>query len=336
MTTGATLVPKRDGDTFANDSKIDKVIPTYEYTFGGPLAKDRLWFFTAGRVQTQKSNRQLVITNIPYTFTDQIKRFEEKVTYSLNSSSRFEGAVTTVKRAQLNNTLNQSQSMDLNSLYDRKVPEDLFTLNYNGILTPRLFVEARYSQRHYSFVGDGSRFTDRPRGTLLIDPDGRRYWSATFCGVCDPEKRDSQEIFAKGTFFLSTKSGGAHSMTFGYDNFNDKRFANNHQSGSDYRIINAPDDRPRHRPLPAVHDQREHPDSMEPDFRLQPGDQLPDPFALLQRQLAGQRPPQRQPRRALGQERRRQRQRPAGGEEQRVQPAARGGVGSDLGPLDGR
>ena len=26
-------------------------------------------------------------------------------------------------------------------------------------------------------------------------------------------------------------------MTFGYDNFNDKRQANNHQSGSDYRIL---------------------------------------------------------------------------------------------------
>ena len=25
-------------------------------------------------------------------------------------------------------------------------------------------------------------------------------------------------------------------MVFGYDTFNDKRFANNHQSGSDYRI----------------------------------------------------------------------------------------------------
>ena len=152
-----TLVPKRDGDTFANDSKIDKVIPTYGYTFGGPVAKDRLWFFAAGRLQTQESNRQLVITNIPYMFTDQIKRFEEKVTYSVSSAARFEGTVTTVKRAQLNNTFNQSQSMDLNSIYDRKLPEDLFTLNYNGILTPRLFVEARYSQRHFSFIGDGAR-----------------------------------------------------------------------------------------------------------------------------------------------------------------------------------
>src|SRR6185436_11592147 len=62
-----TLVPKRDGDPFANDTKIDKVVPTHEYTIGGPVMRDRVWFFTAGRLQTNSVNRQLVITNIPYT-----------------------------------------------------------------------------------------------------------------------------------------------------------------------------------------------------------------------------------------------------------------------------
>ena len=27
-----TLVPKREGDLFANDTKLDKLVPTYEYT----------------------------------------------------------------------------------------------------------------------------------------------------------------------------------------------------------------------------------------------------------------------------------------------------------------
>ena len=66
-----TIVPKRDGDPFANDTKVDKTVPTYEYTVGGPIVRDRLWFFTAGRLQKQEQNRQLVITNIPYTYTTQ-------------------------------------------------------------------------------------------------------------------------------------------------------------------------------------------------------------------------------------------------------------------------
>ncbi len=40
---------------FANDVKTDSTIPTYEYTFGGPLMTDRLWFFNAGRFQTQEA-----------------------------------------------------------------------------------------------------------------------------------------------------------------------------------------------------------------------------------------------------------------------------------------
>jgi outer membrane receptor protein involved in Fe transport len=55
--------------------------------------------------------------------------------------------------------------------------------------------------------------------------------------VCDPEKRDNTDVFAKGSYFLSTGGTGSHNMVFGYDLFNDKRFANNHQSGSDYRIL---------------------------------------------------------------------------------------------------
>ena len=234
------LVPKRDGDTFANDTKIDKVVPTYEYTFGGPVMKDRLWFFTAGRLQKQESNRQLVITNIPYTFTDKTGRYEAKGTYSLKSNHRLQGTWNKVTRDVLNNTFSTALSMDLNSLENRKLPEDLFSIGYNGVITPTFFLEGRFNHRHLQFAGSGSKFTDLQKGTLLIDPSGRRYWSATFCGVCTPEDRDNQEYFVKGNYFLSTRGFGSHSMTFGYDNFKDYRFANNHQSGSDYRFLNAP------------------------------------------------------------------------------------------------
>jgi outer membrane receptor for ferrienterochelin and colicin len=236
-----SLVQKQPGDNFANDTQLDLVIPTYEYTIGGPIVKDRLWFFHAGRTQTQQSNRQLVITNIPYIFTQETRRFEEKLTFSPTPNHRFQGGYINIINNQLNNTFNQSQSMDLASLDNRKVPENLFTLNYNGILSSNFTVEVRYSERHQTFEGDGAQATDVINGTLLLDTAGRRYWTPTFCGVCDAEKRDNRDVFVKGTYFLSRKGRGSHNIVFGYDNFGDLRFANNHQSGSDYRIINAPE-----------------------------------------------------------------------------------------------
>jgi hypothetical protein len=222
------------------DLRIDRVVPTYEYTFGGPVMRDRLWFFVAGRLQKQESGRNTAITNIPYTFIQDSKRFEYKGTYSLDSNHRFVAAYTKSFRTEENYTFNQNASMDLASLGTRELPEDLFTFNYTGVVTSKLFVEGRFSQRQLSFIGTGSRFTDLERGTLLLDRSrgNTRYWADTFCGVCTPyEQRDNQDLFAKGTYFLSTRGTGSHSMTFGYDNFNDKRQANNHQSGSDYRIL---------------------------------------------------------------------------------------------------
>ena len=110
------LVPKRLNDPFANDTKLDDVVPTHEYTAGGPVIKDRVWFFTAGRVQTNAISRQLVITNIPYMFTDKSQRFEGKVTYSLDSNHRVQGAFTRINRDETNSTFNATTSMDLASL----------------------------------------------------------------------------------------------------------------------------------------------------------------------------------------------------------------------------
>jgi hypothetical protein len=235
-----SLVPKREGDPFANDTKIDDAVPTHEYTVGGPVIRDRLWFFTAGRLQTNSISRQLVITNIPYVFTDKSRRYEGKLTYALDSNHRVQGAFTKINRDEVNGTFNTTTSMDLASLYDRSLPEDLFTINYTGVITPNFFLEGRYSQRNLTFVGSGSTFTDIQKGTLLVDLAGRRYNAPTFCGVCTDEERDNQDVFVKGSYFLSTKGVGSHTLVLGYDSFNDRRLANNYQSGSNYRLINAP------------------------------------------------------------------------------------------------
>ena len=178
--------------------------------------------------------------NLPYTYTDETRRFEGKGTFSINPNHTFQGAYTKIIDNQTNDTFNTSASMDLRSLDNRQLPEDLFTASYNGILSPNFTVEGRVSSQAFQLhrVRRADDRFDR-QGTLLLDTQrgNTRFWSPTFCGVCDPEKRDNTDVFAKATYFLSTKSTGSHNLVFGYDLFNDKRFANNHQSGSDYRIF---------------------------------------------------------------------------------------------------
>ncbi len=233
-------VTGNDDHPFTTDAKVDRLISQYEYVLGGPIQRDRLWFFNAGRFRTAPVGRNTVSPlSIPYTFEDRSQRYEGKLTYSLNASHRVDGTYTKVSQKEVNGTFSTATSMDLNSLYTRELPQNLFTVGYSGVLSPSLFLEGRYSARHFSFIGSGATSTDLILGTLLIDSarGNLRYWSPTFCGVCDPEKRDNEEVFVKGTYVLSTGGSGSHTMLFGYDTFNDKRFANNHQSGSDYRIL---------------------------------------------------------------------------------------------------
>ena len=236
-----TLTPFEE-TAIANDPahrelRIAKTVPDYSYTFSGPVVKDQLWFFTAGRFQSQESGRTLLATNIPYTLTDSSQRYEGKVTYSATARHRFQGDYIKIAQTQ-SNFSNNAAAMDVRSLGERKIPQSLFTMNYNGVLSNKLFVEGRFSSRKLAFDGAGAKSTDRIEGTLLIDQSRNgRFWSDTFCGVCGPEERNNRDFFVKGSYFLSRKGSGSHNLSVGYDNYNDLRSANNHQSGSDYRIL---------------------------------------------------------------------------------------------------
>ncbi len=129
-------------DPAHKDTRIAKAVPSYEYYVSGPVKKDKLWFFTAGRLTSQESGRTLIATNIPYTYTDESQRYEFKGTYAATSAHRFQGDYLTIAQTQKNYTFNTSASMDTRSLGDRKLPEKLYTFNYSGVLSDRVYVEA--------------------------------------------------------------------------------------------------------------------------------------------------------------------------------------------------
>ena len=72
-------------------------------------------------------------------------------------------------RSQINYSFNQNLTMDLRSLGTRRLPERLYAVSYNGMLTSKLFVEALVSKRTLDFIGAGAKSTDLIEGTLLID-----------------------------------------------------------------------------------------------------------------------------------------------------------------------
>ncbi|MCM2257279.1 MAG: TonB-dependent receptor [Vicinamibacteria bacterium] len=235
-------------EDLAEDPRSDKKVPTWEATLGGPIVKDKLWFFGATRLREDTDGAQTLYTNIVYDNIVDDKRYEGKLTWALDSKHTFKAGYTQRDREETNNSF--GDIMDRASLYDSSQPEKLLSFNYTGVLSSNFFVEAQYASRRLSFIGSGSRYTDIERGTMILDRsrNSSRWNSPTFCAVCgltdeqiaagelNEEKRNNQNILVKGTYFLSTSGSGSHNLVFGFDAFEDSRENNNWQSGSGFRL----------------------------------------------------------------------------------------------------
>ena len=241
--------PFRDSQGRPQADPIDQINHVYEGTFGGYALRDRLWFFAAGRTaetsaqaQTQavssSSNPLRNLNPVFYTTGAEETRYEVKLTGAITPKHNLVGSYINVDRHETNNRFTAA-IYDLASLNDRDRPDSLTAAHYNGVITNNLLLEGSWSHRTMEFQNSGSKYTDLQRGTLLLDRsnDSARFASPTFCGVCDTESRNNDSLLLKANYFLSTRALGNHNFVIGGEDFTEHRYANNHQSGSDYRIF---------------------------------------------------------------------------------------------------
>jgi outer membrane receptor for ferrienterochelin and colicin len=222
-----------------NDTKTSKIVPAYEVTFGGPVMKDKLWFFADGRYQNNQAQRVLDYTNLSYPWSQSDKRYEAKGTFALNAQNNLKASYAQRKIWTTNNTSNSP--IDLDSLYSNGTTDKLTAVNYTSVLSSKLFLEAQYSRKGMATDDTGAQFTDLVKGTLMFDRsrNSARFNSPTFCAVCGNgwhEERNNWDWFVKLGYFASTDKMGSHSLVAGFDNFKESRKVDNYQSGSGYRV----------------------------------------------------------------------------------------------------
>lgn len=243
--------------------KDDDISDFQTVTVGGPVIKDRLWFFVAGRREREKGSAQIDagtplsqsivdeftpiwnelgiagqgtpngVQNIPNDRPED--RYELKLTFTPVENHTFVASYLDVDFEETNDTqfgvLTQSAVVAA-----RAIPESLLSFNYRGIITPSFSIEAFYSERQLTFERQLNTGTDPITGSTAEDTNtqGGLNYGAPFFGA-KPEERDNEMYWIKGSYFLNTPSLGTHDIVFGYSNFTDIRKADNEQSPSGFR-----------------------------------------------------------------------------------------------------
>jgi outer membrane receptor protein involved in Fe transport len=224
-----------EASTPLTTAKTDKINEVYEGTLGGFLWKDHLWVFAAGRDRELSRTDFTSVTRIPFPFVDDERRLEGKLTVSPHPSHSVIGSYIEIERSRAGSIF--GTILDTRSITVREDPQEIKSVNYTGILTSNFFIEGQYSERDFG-IGNGSGgVPDLILGTMIrTRGQAFRYWAPTFCGSCEEETRNNDNLLAKASYFLSTENAGTHDFVFGYDTFDDQRFAINHQTGSDFTV----------------------------------------------------------------------------------------------------
>ncbi|HEX9731625.1 MAG TPA: TonB-dependent receptor [Thermoanaerobaculia bacterium] len=224
------------GALFSGSPERDDTLnETYEATLGGAFWKDHIWFFGAGRDLASSETRQTpALLLLDYPYAEEEQRIEGKLTFAATQRHNVVGSYIEIDRTTQN--AGSFTFIDLDSLSpNRQDPQEIKAINYNGVLSSNFFLEAQYSERDFAIgVGSGGP-QDLIEGTLWRTRiNSWRFHTPTFCGGCEQEIRNNENFLAKGSYFLTSKSAGTHDLVFGYDTYDDIRFAVNHQTGSDF------------------------------------------------------------------------------------------------------
>ena len=214
---------------------MDAVNKKYETTFGGPIARDRLWFFLAGRYVKAQNQVTLMQTGVGLTSVDQNKRGEIKLTGKVGASDTIQGGFFNDPRKRTNNSGFQSAVIDPHSEVDRENPNSYYYTNYHGVLGQNWLTEAQFSQRHLGFNNDGGTSTnivDSPFFALNC----ACVFNAPYFDANDPQERNNRQLTGNVTRFWN--AAGRHQSKGGYEFFRSQIIGGNSQSSTGY-VFNA-------------------------------------------------------------------------------------------------
>lgn len=226
--------------TPAGEERADDVTPVFEATLGGPLWKDRLWLFGAGRLLEQATTSTTAPpTSLDFPQAKDESRWEVKLTASPHQGHTLTASWLQLDREKLGTYNENFPILELDSRYDEGLHEELLLANYTGTFSSSIFGEVSYGRRRFVKDPLGSMSTGLLDGTVISDQvTPRMFHAPPFCSACpdSADRRSSDHGVVKVTAFASTRSLGSHTVVGGLELFRGRWVWNEYQTGSGYAV----------------------------------------------------------------------------------------------------
>lgn len=210
----------------------DNLNDVYEGTFGGPIVRDRLWFFTAGRVAETTDPDPFPQTGLPVTRVTENRRLEVKLTGTAWQNQTFQGSYFTNPTDQTRPTFDFS--IDPATIVDRNLPNNRFVANWRGVLGSRFYATAQYSEKEFGFRNSGGTSTDIFDSPFITLTQQLGHYNAPYFDSTDPEDRNNQQVAGSLSYFATTDRLGSHDIKTGFERFRSRRTGGNSQSATNF------------------------------------------------------------------------------------------------------
>jgi hypothetical protein len=235
-------IEKRNGTT-----RADNLSETYEGTFGGPILRDRLWFFGAGRWANTATSTPLPETNLQFEGSSENRRIEGKGTATVARNHTFTGSY--LRNSTESVRVAFPFTIDPRAAEEPSFPNDRFVGSWRGVLNPRTFAEVQVSRKTFGFRNTGGTGSDLALNSPIIGAFTvpLSAYNAPYFDATDPEDRNNYQIAGNLSYFLTTPNMGSHDFKGGVEWFNSTNTGGNSQSPTgfvwiaDYKVDAAGD-----------------------------------------------------------------------------------------------
>lgn len=209
----------------------DQVNKLYQATLGGPVIKDRLWFFLATQVIPDTANNLSTLSGETVTNQRSDDMYQGKLTWGINPSHTL--ALDYLWRDQESSggsnpfVLGSSRAAGTRSDH-----RELLTLNYTGILTPSLYLDVTYTEMDNTINNGG----DAANGHPVLDARTFTIYNNFWWSYDDTDVRSNETLSADLNYFTET-SFGRHDMHLGFQSVNSITGGLNQQSVTGTNIL---------------------------------------------------------------------------------------------------